>query len=191
MYANSIAAQAITKYRLIRPTGIPQHLPIEIKFRAAALKKKYIAIQPPAAFPVDEHQRTEEEQESADQRIASQYKQSFEASRVQGDAETAWQIFHKAAEDYLKWLCKDVAADKKSPAGERGRGKLPKLVEREVAATARNSADLQPETATVRRIAKTLRRVREMKTKIDRDEETILTQAEKIFSGAPCQKMKS
>ena len=132
-------------------------------FRAAALKKRYIAIQPLAVFPVDEHQRTEEEQESADQRIASQYKQSLEASRAQGDAETAWQIFHEAAEDYLEWLCKDVAADK-SPAGERGRGKLPKLVEREVAATARNSADLQPDTATVRRIAKALRRIREMKT---------------------------
>ena len=48
VYANAIAAQTITKYRLIRHTGIPQHLPIEITFRAAALKKKYIAIQPPA-----------------------------------------------------------------------------------------------------------------------------------------------
>ena len=56
VYANAIAAQAITKYRLIRHTGVPQHLPIEITFRAAALKKRYIAIQPPAAFPVDEHQ---------------------------------------------------------------------------------------------------------------------------------------
>ena len=54
---------------------------------------------------------------------------------MQGDAETAWPIFHKAAEDYLEWLCKDVVADK-GPAGERGRGKLPKFVEREVAATA-------------------------------------------------------
>ena len=99
---------------------------------------------------------------------------------MQGDVETAWQIFHKAAEDYLEWLCNEVS-EEKSPAGERGRGKLPKLVEREVAATARNSADLQPETATVRRIAKTLRRVREMKTKMDRDEETIVTQAETIL----------
>ena len=95
MYANAIAAQAITKYRLIRHTGISQHLPIEITFRAAALRRKHIAIQPPAAFPVDEHQRSEEEQESADQRIASQYTFSLEASRVQGDAETAWEIFHK------------------------------------------------------------------------------------------------
>ena len=79
---------------------------------------------------------------------------------MQGDVETAWQIFHKASEDYLEWLCEDVAADK-SLAGERGRGKLPKLVEREVAATALNSADLQPETATVRRIARALRRVRQ------------------------------
>ena len=190
VYANAIEAKAITKYRLIRHTGIPQHLSIEITFRAAALKKKYIAIQPPAAFPVDEHQRSEEEQESADQRIASQYKHSLEASRVQGDAQTAWQIFHKAAEDYLEWLCKDVAADK-GPAGERGRGRLPKLVEREVAATARCSAYLQPETATIRLIAKALRGIREMKTKIARDEETIMTQAEKFFSGAPCQKMTS
>ena len=76
-------------------------LPIEITFRAAALKKKYLAIQPPAAFPVDEHPRSEEEQESADQRIASQHKDSLEASRTQGDAETAWQVFHKAAEVYL------------------------------------------------------------------------------------------
>ena len=57
VYANAIAAQAVTKYRLIRHTGIPQHLPIEITFRAAALKKKYISIQPPGAFPVNEHQR--------------------------------------------------------------------------------------------------------------------------------------
>ena len=82
VYANAIAAQAITKYQRIRHTGIPQHNPIEITFRAAALKKKYMAIQQPAAFPVDEHQRSEEEQESADQRIASKYKESLEASRV-------------------------------------------------------------------------------------------------------------
>ena len=54
-------------------------------------------------------------------------------------------------------------------------------VEREVAATARCSADLQPETATIRRIAKALRRIRDMKTKMARDEETIMTQAEKIL----------
>ena len=114
VYANAIAAQAITRYRLIRHTGIPQHLPIEIKFCAATLKKKYIAIQPPAAFPVDEHQRTEEEQEKEDQRIAAQYKQSFEASRAQGNVESAWQIFHQAAEDYLEWLCNDVSEEKKS-----------------------------------------------------------------------------
>ena len=51
VYANAIAAQAITRYRLIRHTGIPQHLPIEIKFRAATLKKKYIAIQPSSGLP--------------------------------------------------------------------------------------------------------------------------------------------
>ena len=145
VHANAIAAQAVTRCRLIRHTGIPQHLPIEIKFRAATLKKKYIAIQPPTG-PVDEHQRTEEEQEKEDQRIASQYKQSFEASRAQGNVETAWQIFHQAAEDYLEWLCNDVS-EEKSLAGERSRGKLPNLVEREMAPTARNSADLQPKTA--------------------------------------------
>ena len=50
-----------------------------------------------------------------------------------------------------------------------------------MAATARSSADLQPETATIRRIAKALRRIREMKTKMDRDAETIVTQAEQIL----------
>ena len=179
VYANAEAAQAITKYRLVRHTGIPQHLPIEITFRAAALKKKYIAIQPPAAFPVDEHQRSEEEQESADQRIASQYKCSPEPRVCREMRKRRGKSSIKLRRTTWNGCAKDVAAE--GPAGERGR--LPKLVEREVAATTRCSADLQPEKATTRRIAKALRRIREMK--MSRDSETVVAHQNEFFFGMP------